>query len=656
MTQSTVQPILQDFVFGGIESDESRLLANECARWQGIRHEQRIEPADPEPGQPVTLTVTVGPDVRVDRMAAYVTVGATADGGPPSGSRGVASIGFVVPLQRIETRWENVIWDYVEVWQGTIPGQPEGTLVHYKIEGWGEDFNVETQRRKDAEEEERKGKKGRREEAKAISSAEVQRRRDAENAQSPISSLQSPISSWSREVAMDGTLADATLYGYSVDRWRTPAWAREAVVYQIFVDRFAKGATGAAVKADWLEVEEMTEFMGGDLPGITARLEYIAELGVSAVWLTPIFSAAEYHAYDTIDYTEIDARFGTKDDLRALVERAHALGLRVILDFVANHTSDRSPLFQSALADEGSPYREWFSFGPQYKYGYRCFYVAATMPQFNTDNPAVRRYLCDAAAYWLREFDVDGYRLDYAAGPSHSFWSEFAGACRGAKSDCWLFGEVTGAGETLRRYVGRLDGSLDFDFLRWVRLLCLGERPAVELSRFVAHIERQPHFYPAGFTLPAFLDNHDTNRFLWMAGNDPARLRLGLALLFAFGGSPILYYGTEVGLGQPRHKGPWREESRHPMVWDARQDGDMLRYTKKLIGLRRSHPALVYGEMVTLLLDEARGVWLAERRFGEDRVWIGVNVGTETAIVPMTGDAENGSVELQPMTCRLWAA
>jgi cyclomaltodextrinase len=169
MTQSPNQPILPDFVFGGIESDESRLLANERARWQGIRHEQRIEPADPEPGQPVTLTVTVGPDVRVDRMAAYVTVGATADGGPPTGSRGVASIGFAVPLQRIETRWENVIWDYVEVWQGTIPGQPEGTLVHYKIEGWGEDFNAETQRRKDAEEEEREGKKGRREEAKAIS-------------------------------------------------------------------------------------------------------------------------------------------------------------------------------------------------------------------------------------------------------------------------------------------------------------------------------------------------------------------------------------------------------------------------------------------------------------------------------------------------------
>ena len=225
MTQSTTQPILPDFVFGGIESDESRLLANERARWQGIRHEQRMEPADPEPGQPVTLTVTVGPDVRVDGMAAYVTVGATADGGPPTGSRGAATIGFVVPLERVETRWENLIWDYVEVWQGEIPGQAEGTLVHYTIEGWGEDFNAEMQRGKGAEERGREGEKGRNGEGSATSSPEAQRRREH-----PISNLQSPISHWSREIAMDGTLADATLYGYCVDRWRTPAWAREAVV------------------------------------------------------------------------------------------------------------------------------------------------------------------------------------------------------------------------------------------------------------------------------------------------------------------------------------------------------------------------------------------------------------------------------------------
>jgi len=603
MNQPGTPTILQDFVFGGIESDEARLLANERARWQGIRHEQRMEPADPFPGQPVTITVTVGPDVRVNGMAAYVTT----DGSHPAGDRGQATIGFAIPLRRTETRWENTIWDYVEIWQGTIPGQPDGALVHYRIEGWS----------------------------------------DLPNPQSPVPSLPSH---WSREINMDGTISDATLYGYAVDSWQTPAWAQEAVVYQIFVDRFARGADGAPVVDGWLEPEGMIQFVGGDLPGITARLGYIADLGVSALWLTPIFLAAEYHAYDTIDYTQIDPRFGTADDLHALVTKAHALGLRVILDFVANHTSDRSPLFQAAQTDKNSPYRNWFSFGPEYKQGYRCFFNVASMPQFDTDNPAVRRYLCDAACYWLHEFDVDGYRLDYAAGPSHSFWSEFAAACRAAKAECWLFGEVTRTGDLLRSYTGRLDGCLDFDFLRWVRQLCLGERPAIPLRHFVAHAERTAHFFSAEFTLPAFLDNHDTNRFLWMAANDPARLRMGLALLFGLGGSPILYYGTEVGLSQPRHKGPWREESRHPMLWGDKQDTDLLDYTKNLVAFRRAHPALVYGEVVTHRLDEERGVWLAERRHGADRVWIGVNVGRETVRLTLPG----GEVELQPMRCQLW--
>jgi len=330
MDQSTNPPILQDFVFGGIESDDARLLAHERARWQGIRHEQRIQPPDPEPGQPVTLTVSVGPDVRVARMAAYVT----ADGRQPTGSRGVASVGFAIPLHRVETRWETIIWDYVEVWQGVIPGQTEGTLVHYRIEGWAEERKQETGGQGE-------GGQGSR------------RTTDETNPQSPMSNTH-----WSREVSLDGRSSEATLYGYVVDRWSTPAWAREAIVYQVFVDRFARGAEGAAVANDWLEPAQMNEFLGDDLPGVTARLDHIADLGANTIWLTPIFLAASYHAYDTIDYTRIDPRFGVKADLAALVEKAHRLGLRVVLDFVANHTSDRSPPLP------GRPGRRTFSLPP----------------------------------------------------------------------------------------------------------------------------------------------------------------------------------------------------------------------------------------------------------------------------------------------------
>jgi glycosidase len=619
---------MQDFVFGGIEADEGKLLANERQRWQGIRHEYRQDPRHVRPGQAVTLTVTVGQNAPVDHLAAYVTT----DSALPDGERGQASQGFAVHFQRRDPLWQPLIWDYVDVWQATLPPQPQGTLVHYRIQGW-------------------------------------QAGNDALH--------------WSREMHLDGSRELPTLYGYHVDNWSPPEWARQAVIYQIFPDRFARGPQGEAVHRGWLTQEEMNRFMGGDLAGITARLDYIRDLGATAIWLTPIFLAHAYHAYDTIDYFEIDPRFGSKADLARLVQAAHDRGIRVILDFVANHTSSRSPLFRQAQADPHSPYREWFNFHPSYKHGYRCFFDVAAMPQFDLDHPAARAYLCEAAQYWLREFGIDGYRLDYAAGPSHSFWAAFRAACKGVDPECWLVGEVTRTGDLLRSYAGRLDGCLDFGFTRTVRRLC-SEDESFSLSRAAAHLERANRFFPDEFMRPSFLDNHDMNRFLffcaagqeeasWGDGEEAARevsqearqrLKLGLTLLMALGQTPILYYGTEVGLSQPQAKGPHREESRHPMLWGGDQDGELLTFTQALIRLRRTHPALARGELATLNLDETRRTWLAVRRLGQEEVWLAINGGGEPAILSLppglyvdllNGEKAEGSVELTGFTARILA-
>lgn len=573
--------VVQDFVFGGIEQDDARLLAVERQRWLGLRHHHLLDPPDPLPGQPVTLTVSVGPDLPVDRVTAYVTT----DGSDPAGVRGQARNGVAVPFHRVDVRWEPLLWDYVEWWQATLPGQPEGTLVHYRIEGW--------------------------------------------HSGSP------DLRAWSQEPPMDRTVERPTLYGYHVDRHTTPEWARQAVVYHIFVDRFARGPHGEPVHPDWLPPERLTEFAGGDLPGVLARLDYIADLGVTAIWLSPIFQAASYHGYDTLDYTRIDPRFGNEDDLRRLVDAAHARGIRVILDFVANHVSAQAAFFQEALADPDSPYRAWFTFGPEYTHGYRTFFDVASMPQLNTDEPQVRRYLIQAARRWLTEFQVDGFRLDYAAGPSHAFWSAFRAACKQARPDCWLFGEVTRTGEILRTYLGRLDGCLDFNFLRRVRQLCAGPEPAIPLSRFLSHVERTRRYFPDDFLLPAFLDNHDTNRFLWVAGNHPERLRRALALLMAFGQAPVLYYGTEVGLSQPRPKASYREESRHPMPWHSLPDLGLYATTQALIRLRRATPALWQGTVETRYLDDGRMQAVVERRAEESVCWIGINLGREAAALPL---------------------
>lgn len=563
---------MDDFIFGGIEADERQLLAVERALRSGVRHFHAIDPLDPLPDQSVCITVQTGPDVFVDRVTAYVTF----DGSHPEGSQGKASRGVAIPLHPVGVRWEPLIWDYVTLWQEEIPAQPAGTFVQYRIE--------------------------------------------ASRTAWP------SCSTWSSEMNLDRTPEIPALYGYHVDTFAAPDWAREAVVYHILVDRFS------GVADRWLTPEEMDRFAGGTLRGVIEQLDYIADLGVTAIWLSPVFACESYHGYDPIDYFNVDPRFGTNADLLELFTQAHARGLRVLLDFVANHTGAQFPPFQEAQRDPASPYRCWFTFDPAYPHGYRTFFGVAGMPQLNTDEPAVRNFLCSAAQHWLAA-GADGLRLDYAAGPSHAFWSYFRAACRRVKEDCWLFGEVTRTGDLLRTYTGRLDGCLDFAFCRAVRKLCAQPSPEMTLSRFVNQLQAGRAFFDRNFLRPTFIDNHDMNRFLWLAGNDKRRLRLALGVLLGVGEVPCLYYGTEVGLSQPRARGPWREEARHPMLWGAAQDASLLAYTKELIHLRRTHPALIDGDLLTHVLDDESGVWLVERRCPADRVLLAFHFGDQPTTV-----------------------
>ncbi len=573
---------MADFVFGGIEADEGRLLATERAARAGIRHFQQIDPLDPRPGQPVTLTVQVGPELLIDRVTVYVTV----DGSEPRGAQGQAHNGFAVDLTAGGVRWEGLIWDYVRLWQGELPAQADGVLVQYRIEGWR--------------------------------------------------SFGEPLSVWSREMNLDRSVERPALYGYWVDSHTAPEWAHEAVVYQVFVDRFYNPQGSA--EDGWLTPEALGTFAGGTLRGVIDKLEYIAALGVSVLWLSPVFVTPSYHGYDTSDYYHVDSHFGADADLVELFEAAHQRGLRVLLDFVANHTSTQFAPFVAARSDLQSPYRRWFTFDDAYRHGYRAFFDVETMPQLNTEEPAVRDYLNRAAQHWLA-LGADGLRLDYAAGPNHLFWSSFRAACRAVKPDCWLFGEVTRAGDILRAYSGRLDGCLDFAFCRSIRMLCAGGAPSLSpslpLGQFINQVANSRRFFGEDFVLPAFIDNHDMNRFLWVAKGDKQRLRLALALLFALGGPPILYYGTEVGLGQPRAKGSHREESRHPMLWGDGQDQELLHDVQGWIRARRRHSALGRGSIRTLYAQEEAGVWLGELAHRQDRVLLAVNSGQAPATLPL---------------------
>jgi cyclomaltodextrinase / maltogenic alpha-amylase / neopullulanase len=323
-------------------------------------------------------------------------------------------------------------------------------------------------------------------------------------------------------------------------------------------------------------------------------------LGANVIWLTPIFPSPTHHGYDATDLFSIEPRLGTKDDLRLLLDEAHERGIRVLLDFVPNHWSSLHPLFQEAITDRHSPRVDWYTFN-HWPDDYESFFGVKELPQLNLRHPAARQHLLDAVAYWL-EFGVDGYRVDYAVGPTPDFWADFRRTCAAVKPDAWSFGEVVEPPESQRHFYGGLNGALDFMLLEGLRKTFAFQ--TWDARQFLSFLDRHEAYFPADFSRPSFLDNHDMNRYLWAARNDQESLKLAALCQFTLSGPPVIYYGTEVGLSQERDvRQAGRglpEESRLPMLWGDRQDSELFRFYRQLIALRRQESTLRLGERQTL--------------------------------------------------------
>ncbi len=253
-----------------------------------------------------------------------------------------------------------------------------------------------------------------------------------------------------------------------------PDWANDAVVYNIFPDSFAssKRAVTGVGSEKRLGCALSRSRLGGTINGIRANLDYIASLGVNCLYLNPVFTAGQYHKYDTIDYLHIDPCFGTDEDFRALVDESHVRGIRVILDGVFNHCGAQFFAFRDVLEKQGQqPLCGWFyrlQFPVRYpdageKPNYECFCYERLMPKLDTANPEVRDYLCGVGEHWLREFGTDGWRLDVADEVDDAFWREFRRRCKAVKSDALLIGEVWG---DARHWLGgdMLDSAMNYDF------------------------------------------------------------------------------------------------------------------------------------------------------------------------------------------------
>jgi cyclomaltodextrinase len=464
----------------------------------------------------------------------------------------------------------------------------------------------------------------------------------------------------------------------------TPDWVRDAVFYQIFPDRFARSGRVPAPGPlePWDEPPTHHGYKGGDLLGVADRLPYLADLGVTALYLNPVFASASNHRYHTYDYLAVDPLLGGDGALRVLLDEAHARGIRVVLDGVFNHTGRGFWPFHHVLEDgAASPYVDWFHFhsaalqgrrpfrpypwhgdhdewpvDPVFeptrdergddsfrRLGYRAWWGLPALPKLNTDNPVVREYLMGVAEHWLR-FGIDGWRLDVPQEiRTEGFWEEFRRRVRAVNPEAYIVGEIWHechdwlAGD---RFDAVMNYPLAFAILGYAAQEHLdrvvvgrqheyasntvvrdGVSLAHELTRLMALYD--PDVTHVQLNL---LDSHDTPRFRTMAGGDAGAWRLATLLLATLPGAPCIYYGDEVGV-----EGDHDPDCRRALSWDeSRWDPEGLAWTRAVLRLRHETPVLRRGSFRTAgALGPAMGF---VRSAGDGAVAvIAVNAGEQAA-------------------------
>ncbi|MBR7178212.1 MAG: alpha-glycosidase [Oscillospiraceae bacterium] len=387
------------------------------------------------------------------------------------------------------------------------------------------------------------------------------------------------------------------------ERFVTPEWARNKVIYQIFPSRFA--TTEHVPDAVWYQapIGPMAD-LKGNLPGITQHLEHIRDLGAEVVYMTPIFYSHSSHKYDTIDYYRIDPSFGTEADLIALVDRAHGLGLRVILDGVFNHTAPDFFAFRDLKEKEASSdYVNWYypeSFPLKTfpgKPNYKTFSYFCGMPKVNLRCAEAAEYFTNVALYWLRRTGADGWRLDVADEISHGFWKQFRRAVKSEFPEALIVGEVWHHAPDFLQG-DEWDSVMNYPFYRAVLDFAVeGVATASEFLGALGFQRGNTHTaaYPLLWNL---LGSHDTPRLLHLCNGDRARHRLAAAIALLSPGMPMIYYGDEVGM-----TGAKDPDCRRGMVWDeSRWDRATYDWYRALLRVRKALPAITEG---TLLRQDA---------------------------------------------------
>jgi alpha-amylase len=438
-------------------------------------------------------------------------------------------------------------------------------------------------------------------------------------------------------------------------------WWKQAVFYEIFVRSF-NDSNGDGI---------------GDFNGITQKLDYLQDLGVTALWLMPIHPSPSYHGYDVINYFAVNPDYGTLGDFKHLLDETHRRGMHVIIDLVLNHTSNQNPIFIDATNNLQSSYRNWYLWsetdpgtpglnGPAWhagKSGYYYGIFGGNMPDLNYTNPDVTDFIDKVVGYWLTNIGLDGFRLDavqYVVEESrklantqstHLWLQNFYTAYKADKSDAYTVGEIYGAGAFLAKtYTGdQLDQVFNFELASGFVNSAAGEASSGVNSAIKFILKDMPDGQFA-----TFLTNHDQNRIMSVLNGNVDRAKTAAAMMLTGPGTPFIYYGEEIGM---QGKKP-DEDIRLPMQWSAHANADfssgtpwrapavdylqvnvaaessdpnsLLSFYKELISLRHTHSALREGK-TSLVASANPGVYSILRSEGDEKILVLINL-TKSAL------------------------
>ena len=412
-----------------------------------------------------------------------------------------------------------------------------------------------------------------------------------------------------------------------------PEWLDEAVVYQIFPERFNNGndELDPANLKNWGELPKRDSFFGGDLQGIYEKLDYLEDLGVNTIYLTPIFESLSNHKYNIDDYLKIDEHFGDEEIFEKLVNKAHDKDMKIILDAVFNHSGFNFFAFEDLRKNgKDSKYKNWYIYDSlplqtEIPVNYETFARnIPNLPKLNTANKEVQDYLLKVTEYWMKNFDIDGWRLDVADEVDPSFWRRFRKKVKSLDKDAYIIGEVWHSG--MKWLQGnQFDAIMNYSFTEAV--IDFIARDKIGPSEFDNRltINRMNYREDIANSLLNLLDSHDTPRILRHCNEDKNKMKLAVLIQMTYPGVPMILYGDELGL-----TGGDDPDSRRCMPWNNDQaDYNLRDFYKSLIKIRKNNEILQKGDFETFVIEEAKNIYSFKRILDSEEIIVIINNNPE---------------------------